>query len=187
VIQKRSTTIIVLACILVVGLSFFLVIKSREIVVTSNNVKVPVQTSVVPLKWKTYKNDILSFEYPSEWEVGKTNIYGSSNETEFTYNYGKLLYLDLRVNYNQATGKPYSTLEEYWVSLSKVSTNIILDNQAAKYYYSKGGEHNIASENVVTFSPDKSVIVEFVYQPDYYALGNKELFNQILSTFKFIK
>lgn len=180
--QKGFVEIIVLAGILVVGISLFLIFKPRHTINLSGHAQITAPT----LNWKTYKNDILSFKYPSEWEVGKTNIYGSSNETEFIYNYGKPLYLDLRANYNQTTGKPYSTLEEYWVSLSKVSTNITIDNQDAKYYYSKGGGHNIASEKVVTFSPDKSTIVELLYQPDYYIPGNKEFINQILSSFNYL-
>lgn len=136
--------------------------------------------------WKTYRNEFLLFKYPPEWVVGKTNIYGSSNETEFTYNFGKPFYLVIRTNYNQTRGKPHSTIDEYLPSLSDISKNITLNKQPAKYISREGGEHFIASEQVVVFSIDKSLIIELTYQPDFYIPENKETFNQILSTFIFI-
>jgi hypothetical protein len=136
--------------------------------------------------WKTYKNEFLSFKYPLEWVVGKTNIYGSSNQTDFTYNFSKPFHLVLRANYNQTTGKPYSTLDEYLPSLSDTAKNLTLDKQPAKYISKEGGEHFIASETVVVFSVDKSTIISLIYKPDFDIPEKKEVFDQILSTFKFL-
>lgn len=138
--------------------------------------------------WKIFSNDTLSFSYPPNWEKGETSIFGSRSETEFTYQYGKPLYLRYLGNYNQITGNPYGTLDEYLKIWNKTGQDITVSSYQAKYIANPGGGHTIAFEEVVFFTPNEKGIISLYFQPRYYNESiPSETFSQILSTFKFIE
>lgn len=137
--------------------------------------------------WKTYSDNEIVFKYPPNWIVGEKYLHGSSSETEFEFNFGKPLYLRVQANYNQVTGKPYTSVDEYTEFLGNERGNITLSNQPAIYRSIEGGEHTLAFEEVITLTPNSKFFVILYYQPSF--LNERvpsNTFNQILATFRFL-
>lgn len=138
--------------------------------------------------WKMYTNKELSFKYPSDWEEQKTQVFGSKSETEFRFDNTTTFTFSLIGNYNQITGAPYTSLEEYLDVRSKFSSNTTVAGQIAKKIINSGGGLAIAYKEVVFFTPKKDNIVSMYFSGPYYTEDDNKaenIFNQILSTSKF--
>lgn len=177
--------------VVVLGGGYYL-LSNRNPRITQSPTSTPVAlvttspTTEPTANWKTYKTEYYAFSYPQEWEVKKTNVYDSGNETEFEYNFGKPFYIRERGNYNQLTGTAFVSLEEHLGAGSMKYKDIKVDSQRAKFISSEGEPgHVLAFEEVVFFTTDKSMIVSLYYQPDYFKSEVKTL-DLILSTFRFV-
>jgi hypothetical protein len=143
--------------------------------------------------WKTYTDKNITFRYPFDWEVSEPYQYNSSSETEFTFKYGKPLYIKYHKNINQNTGSPYLSLEDYLSinlpNIEGVSKDIKIDNQSAKYISSPGvAGYVIPGEKIIFFTPTKADIIIILFQSGYFGgTNNKETIHKIISTLKFIQ
>lgn len=148
-------------------------------------------------KWKTYSSfDVTpsvgaTFQYPEDWKVKPVQIFGSRTEVGFEYQFTTTFTLSIIANYNQETGKPYVSLNEYVRQRMDISKDIAIGIYSAKRITATKippelSGHVIPYEEVILFTPDKSAIISLYYQKDFYnKSGADKILDQILSTFKF--
>jgi hypothetical protein len=93
-------------------------------------------------------------------------------------------------NYNQTTGKPYSTIDEF-VGMPYSVKTVTVDGQEGRQPLPRAGSENVNS--MVIFSKDSKSVYNFTLQAGDSTLNTsqedvlkgQEIFNQILSTFEF--
>ena len=133
-----------------------------------------------------YKNDNISFKYPSYLIMGQKNMGGSSYSQEFKEENGQYtLTFSEKGNYNQISGKPYATLDEYIGMPYKVKT-LVIGGQDARQPLPRAGSENVFSTSL--FSKDLKSIYAIdleVPKDDLKIEQGQKMFDQILSTFKF--
>lgn len=137
--------------------------------------------------WKTYSSGSFTFRYPDDWTVGEPVVLGSGWEAEFNYNSGKPFYIREIINYNQTTGSPYASLDEFIGDNSGADSveDYVLDGKPARFMYSNGeAGHVIPFDEIVAFTPDAKYVLVLYYQPDIYD-EKAGTFNGILTSFKF--
>jgi hypothetical protein len=143
----------------------------------------------VTANWRTYSSidNSLMFKYPVDWEVEKESVFGSRTVTEFKYKNTPLFELTLQGNYNQITGKPHNSLNEFLGPRLIKSKDIFIDGHAAKKIEDQGEPgHVIPYEEAIVFTPDNKAIVSLNYTSSYYDKPTANgILDQILSTFKF--
>lgn len=193
--QKKPLLIIVIFSLIVgSGLGGYLLGSQKVLMPQTTKPKLtplPIKATPTPYltaNWKAYTDNFVSFRYPQEWGAGPTQTFGSRNVVEFQYNYGTPLTFAKIANYNNATGRPFSTLNEFLGVRIDEAKNITVANSPAKKVTSKGREgHVLAYEEVVFFAPDKSSIISFYYEAENYPVpGSNQILDQILSTFQFL-
>lgn len=139
--------------------------------------------------WKTYvaADNIFSFKFPFQWAAQPNQILGSRSVTEFRFQNNPLFTVTLLGNYNQITGQPFKTLEEYLGVRNAKSKVFSLNGIPAKRVTDPGeAGHVLPYEEVVVFSKDNKFIVSLYFEPDYYPSAVQDkTFDQILSTLKF--
>lgn len=142
--------------------------------------------------WKTYKNEVITFKHPLAWEEKPIQPRGSGFTQEFKDPEGKISFSFMtQGNYSQLTGKPYTTLDEFIGMPYKVKP-VIIDGQEGRQPNPRAGSENVFS--VYFFSKDLKNIYNLNLQVGDTALNTPEvevqkgqtIFNQILSTFKFL-
>ena len=142
------------------------------------------------VNWPTYHSidNLLMFKYPRDWQAEKAEVFGSITVTEFKYNNTVLFELTLHGNYNQVTGKPYNSLNEFLGPKLIKSKDIFIDGQVAKKIEDQGEPgHVIPYEEAIVFTPDNKTVVSLNYKGSYYDKPTANgVLDQILSTFKFI-
>ncbi|KKR72133.1 MAG: hypothetical protein UU81_C0026G0022 [Microgenomates group bacterium GW2011_GWC1_41_8] len=139
--------------------------------------------------WNTFQDENYTFKYPNEWQQQETNLFGSRSVTEFSYQSGTPFGFSNQGNYNQETGKEYSTLDEYLgKAAAEKSIDIQVAGNLAKFVDDPGDPgHVITFQRVVLFSTTKAEILDFYYQSSYYQQEYSEnILTQILSTFRFL-
>lgn len=138
--------------------------------------------------WKEFTDEHLSFKYPQDWTVEKMQVFGSRSEVEFKYKNTTVLALRYIANYNQSTGKPYATLEEYLGGNTSAAKDIVVGNYSGKIVNNKGlNGHTIPFLEAVIFSTDKKLLIDFYYEGSNYPKQNIEnTFDQVLTTVKFL-
>ncbi|GAG38508.1 unnamed protein product, partial [marine sediment metagenome] len=118
--------------------------------------------------------------------------HGSGFTQEFEDPEGKFAFtFSSTQNYSQVTGEPYATIDEFINMPYKVKT-VIIDGLEGRQPLPRAGSENINS--VIFFSKDSEVIYTLDLKTGNTALDTPEtdveegqrLFNQILSTFKFL-
>lgn len=145
----------------------------------------------VTANWKTFSDDILSFNYPSSWEVSSTQVFGERTVVEFKYKMTPLFTLSEIGNYNQGIGKPFVSLDAYIGKRIDISKDILIGASPAKRITAATvppelSGHVIPYEEVVLFTPDKSLLISLYYEKDYFdKTDSNKVLDQILSTFKF--
>jgi hypothetical protein len=141
----------------------------------------PLQSSIL------YEDDYASFKYPSYLIRGEENIGGSGYSQEFKEeNEQYTLTFSVRGNYNQITGKPYATIDEY-LDMPYQVKKVTIAGQEGRQPLPRDGSENDFSASF--FSKD----LEFILTLDLKVSTKHELktdagykmFDQILSTFKF--
>lgn len=192
--SKPLLILVILVLLLAVGVGGLILGKSL------NTSRLPAQPTVAPvptqiptlavdetINWKAYTNKNLSFSYPDKWEVGTEQNFGSRLITEFTYQNTPLFTVSEIGNYNQLTGKPYSSLDEFLGSRKDKAKSTTVNNYPAKQITDPGdGGHVIPYQEIILFSRDKSFLISLYYSKDYYeATDDNKVFNLILSTFRF--
>lgn len=141
--------------------------------------------------WQTYtdKQKSFSFQYPQDWTTDDEQLLGSRKEIDFIYNRTTVLALSIIANYNNATGKPFKSLEEYIGQRITKARNITTGNLNGKLITDTGEEgHVIPYQEAILFSPNNTNILSLYYQAAYYENPQAdEILNQILSTFQFLE
>jgi len=132
--------------------------------------------------WKTYKNGGIAFEYPPNWIEKPVLVQGSGFTQEFDDPEDKYIFSFSSIgNYNQVTGKPYATIDEFVGMPYKVGA-VTADGQEGRQPLPRAGSEDVNS--AVFFSVDAKAI----YTLELKAVdigGGRKLFEQILSTLKF--
>lgn len=148
----------------------------------------PTSTPEPTADWKTYTSESASFLYPQDWVAESPQVFGSRSEVDFKYNLTTVLALSMVGNYNNSTGEPFATLNEFLGNRDSNAKEINVGGYQAKRITSTGETgHVIPYEEVVLFTPDKSLIVSLYYQASYYEKPEaNRVLDQILSTFKFL-
>lgn len=143
--------------------------------------------------WVKYTNDECSFDYPTNWLKKQQVEEGSGFTQEFTHPEPErpfTLTFKVHGNYNQVTGKPYSTLDEY-EGLSYKTKTVMVDGVEGRQALPRAGSEHIY--RVDFFSKDKKSIYSLALQigdssmnvSESLAAKGKELFDHIVSSFKF--
>jgi len=151
----------------------------------------PATDSTSDSDWKTYQNEKVIFKFPPQWTQKPILIRGSGFTQEFKdpENKFSLIFLS-NGNYNQTTGKPYTTIDEYINMPHKVKV-VTIDGREGRQTLPRAGSENV---NVVMFfSKDSKFIYALELQTGSTSSDasetdveeGKKLFDQILSTFKF--
>lgn len=163
----------------------------------------PVQTS----DFKIYKDLTLGFEfqYPKDWGEPKTNTWSKGSSVSLL---GDKFYIQVGAYTDPATGQyfTYDKLAEQTLTSLRSQTNdgdlkdeeITLDNTGAiKISYTswntplpgtQPGSPNVMQEIIRIFAPAKSGVLDISYQfPANEKNIQLQIFNTIISTFKFTK
>jgi len=188
-LDKRSVLILVILLFGTVGIFSYRYYRLKQTVETQVTTSRKTTTN-----WKTYQNENVTFNFPSEWVEKPILIRGSGFTQEFEDPGGNFYLAFLgNGNYNQVTGKPYASLEDYinFRYKEKVKKPITVDGQEGAEIFPRAGSENINS--VEFFSEDSKVIYTLELQTGNTALDTsqvkieegRKLFDQILSTFKF--
>lgn len=142
--------------------------------------------------WKTYQNEDIIFNYPSQWVKKPILMQGSGLTQAFEDPELKFsLTFSSSGNYNQVTGKPYTNIDEFINMPYQVKT-VIIDGQDGRQPLPRAGSENVNS--TMFFSKDSKFIYTIELKTGKTALDvsgadindGQKLFDQILSTFKFI-
>ncbi len=189
--QKGFAPIILLLFVVLLGFSGYLLLQNSQLRNQSTQSPSETPKSDATTNWKTFSNENISFKYPSNLNENPVQGIGSGSIVEFTdKNNEYSLIFTTRGNYDNGTGQPYLSIQDY-ASMSYPGNTLKIDGQEGMQYVPRAGSEN--ANSVFFFSPDKKVIytVELITLPDtQHADPNKvklgqELFTQILSTFKF--
>ncbi|MBI2599698.1 hypothetical protein HYW43_02130 [Candidatus Daviesbacteria bacterium] len=141
--------------------------------------------------WQIYKKEDIFFGFPPGWVQKPIKKNSSSLIQEFNDSSSEyILSFSSTENYNQLTDKPYNTIDEYIGLPYKIKT-IFVGGQEGRQAFPRAGSENLYA--VDFFSKDSRWIYRLALR-----VGNKpedvnekqvadaeELFNQIVSTFKF--
>lgn len=127
--------------------------------------------------WKTYRNEELGFEfrYPADWEDPSEDLLSTTVNIDFQNSFS----LQFGVFYNQNLGRGM-TIDEL---VRNSFEEIIVDGKKARKI-SEYGSAKVSNDITVYIPVDKENIVVVVNQNKGV---DEKIFNQILSTFKFIK
>ena len=194
---------VILTCLVVFGFGGYYLGKqtsNTDLVSESNLTQVP---SPAPSKGSDKTADWTSYDITTEPSLGYVDyvvkvpsswkrIEHSSNfqDTEtFQDVYGEFTYqlvVHQRKNYNEQTGKPYTTLKELSGFPYDVTTFIVDGQQAARVLPRAGSE---SIYKVLFFSKDTKLVISIELntpRDGSRVKEGEELFNQILTTFKFV-
>ncbi len=142
--------------------------------------------------WKTYKDENVTFKFPPRWVEKPILIRGSGYTQEFEDPENKFSFtFSSTGNYSQVTGKPYANIDEYINMPYKVKA-VVIDGQEGRQPLPRAGSENINS--AMFFSKDSKFIYTFELKTGNNALDTsvndvnegQRLFNQMLSSFKFL-
>lgn len=164
--------------------------KKTPTITVSEPTAIPVVDEIA--NWKTYTDKDVRFSYPSTFTAEPIMPQGSGFTQEFKDSSGKYTFsFVVRGNYNQETGKPFTLIDDFIGMPYQVKILTVGGQSARQPLPRAGSEH----ENSVSFfSQDKQNIYTFDLQtgdnpmtisPSDIAVG-QQLFDQILSTFKFV-
>lgn len=148
--------------------------------------------------WETYRNENVTFKFPSRWIEKPILIHGSGFDQEFEDPEGKFfLTFSSTGNYNQVTGKAYTNIDEY-INMPHQVKVVVIDGQEARQPLPRAGSENVNA--VIFFSKDSKFIYILRLQTGSTAFENtpsdasetdveegKRVFDPILSTFKFLE
>lgn len=172
----------------------------EEQISAMNKAKVTPQPQLPPSdsteNWKAYQDEDVTFKYPSQWIEEPILIRGSGFTQEFRDPEGKFSLTFLgNGNYNQTTGKPYTSLDELYKHAYKAKA-VTVGGQEGRQPLPRAGSENINS--IVFFSKDSKFIYTLELQTGSTAFGDtpsdtseadveegQKLFDQIISTFRF--
>jgi len=137
--------------------------------------------------WKTYTDSSFSFKYPSTLKKENQMPQGSGYTQEFKNSDGTyILAIIVKGNYSQITGQPFSDIGSY-IDM-KTGVNLKVDGQEAISVCPRAGCEN--TNDVYFFSKDSKAIIRIILETpkDASSLDDSrtKIFNQILSTFKFL-
>ena len=139
--------------------------------------------------WKTYtsQDNSYSFKYPTSWKQKSIQIFGSRSVQEIEDPQGAyLLSFINQGNYNNNTGKPFADLYDFEQLPYTIKTVRVNGQEGIQPLPRAGSEHITA---VDLFSKDfkRILILELETQSrdEKEILKGQEIFDQILSTFRF--
>ena len=134
-----------------------------------------------------YIDENVSFNYPSDWEQTSYDVLGSRSivEIQDKQNFYTLTFTT-QANYNNGTGKPYESLQEF-AGIDYLKP-FDVDGQEAIQPLPRAGSENISA--VYFFSKDKKSIYILELEANITDEDNVQQswkqFDQILSTFRFL-
>lgn len=169
------------------------VARNGQRFVQSVSVPTPTPNNITDTSsWKTYTNEEVTFNYPSSREEKPRTLQGSGF-TQIIIDKSGLYTITIvyRGNYNQVTGRPYDSLDEY-VGLPYQVKALQVDGQDARQPLPRAGSENV--NKVIFFSKDNQFIYELSLQSNNSSMNvsaeeieqGKSYFNQLLSTFHFL-
>lgn len=143
-------------------------------------------------KWESYNGENVTFKFPPGWiqKAGLKN--GSEFSQEFNDPEGKLTFVFMsKRNYNQQTGSPYATIDEY-IGLPYKVKSVLIDGQEGRQALPRAGSENVYA--VDFFSKDSKLIYRLSLEvgsnpvdvPEKEVAAAEDIFNQIIFTFKFL-
>ncbi len=142
--------------------------------------------------WHTYRNEEFGFEmeFPAGWSEDEFLLRGSGFTQEFQDNFNEYtLSLSVTGNYNQLTGLPYENLQDYYVDTPYTVKTVKVGGQEAIQPLPRAGSEHVNS--VFFFSKDSTFIYGLTFAPNTISEAKieegQELFDQILSTFRFFE
>ncbi len=184
--------IAVLVCFLVFSLiGYYLVKQYSQISPTPITIETDTTTN-----WKPYSFQGGNFKYPPSWDENPLLSRGSGFTQEIKDKDGLYtLAFETQGNYNQLTGKPFATLEEFIGPPPNILEKVAIDGEQGGRILPRAGSENKFA--VVFFSKDKKDIYTIELDTGSSTLADsrvteesvktgQELFNQILSTFKLL-
>src|SRR3989338_433825 len=134
--------------------------------------------------WKTYSDNTIIFNYPADWNVQPAQIGGMSSTVEIT-DPANIYTFSFReeANYNQETGQPYKDIYEFLKFPYKLPTVKVSGFDAVQTLPRAGREGDFQ----ITLLNGAFYILELDTPRDGSKTEEgKKLFDQILSTFKFL-
>jgi len=192
--KTKNIFLIILSVLMVfsIGISAFL---------TWQNYQLKQQVTNLTVDWKIYdkKYPDFEFKYPQYFREEPMKLYGPEQEWGQSFENRYNLIFGSMTNYNQETGKPYVNLEEFF-KIDNVVKEIEVDGQRGIQVKPRAGSENVNA--VYFFSKNKKTIYVMeltTYISDYVSdktrvnetdmpkiQEGQKLFDQILSTFKFL-
>ncbi|OGG07368.1 hypothetical protein A2872_03540 [Candidatus Gottesmanbacteria bacterium RIFCSPHIGHO2_01_FULL_42_12] len=177
-----SVVIIIFLLFLTALSAFYLGLHRSD----NNPVTKPISQGEVA-DWKTYSDKNYSFNYPANWIV-EPLAPGGKSVTLAVHDSSSVITFSVRTegNYDQITGKPFKDVYDYLKFPYKLNTRIVDGLEAIQALPRAGSENNFG---VFLFSKDNSSVITL--ELDTPRDGSKivegeKLFDQILSTFKFL-
>ena len=198
--------LIVVISALIVGVGTLWWVKKQKVsFVEFPEIEKPEKVEDETANWETYRNDDIGFlmKYPSDWEVG---IFSKGEYGAITFDHrDELGYLcsilvSKSLNYDDERGRPI-TFEEMVTDLETKGEEIVSDITGQ-------GVRNLSMEQIIIDNipaiklcwlndyGDRGCIVFSVLEKDIFSINHmskskqekcQNTFNQILSTFRFIK
>ncbi|OGM23441.1 hypothetical protein A2691_01625 [Candidatus Woesebacteria bacterium RIFCSPHIGHO2_01_FULL_39_23] len=186
-VLKKIITILLASLVagLLVSLYFFYLEN------TFNDVGSVVFTNTYKQDWDTYEGGSFSFEYPTYFKRSGVQLVGSGSYEELVNDdRSQALTVEVRANYNNASGKVFSSLEEFVGNFQKEKqTKIFIDGYEAIRILPYGGEGTDSSALYV-IGPGGGPIITLDFSNNYdidmaEARNGNRIFNQIVSTLRF--
>ena len=174
----------------VAGVASWIALYTKPKIKSDSQVVVPTTTTDQFKDWKTYRNEEYGFEfrYPGDWEIDNIikNFISIKSKSDIDnivngLNYGPSnpINITIRDNPQKSTLNDWFNNQfEGWEVLSKEFTKI---NEHEAIRSSLAGE---SSSNTIFFQLPNGQIINFTHET--YNFPYTDIFNQILSTFRFI-
>lgn len=193
-ITIASMALFVLMSLTIVGFLYYQNQQLKDMLAKYQTVQTspspsPIATTDPTANWKTYTDKVVGFKYPSIFIASPLSTQSGGYTQKFTNDKFTMSFKVIG-NYNQQTGKPYATIDDY-VGLPYQVRIITNDNFSGRQYLPRAGGESI--NEVAFLSQDKKSIyilnLETVDNSQNASLDEikqgQDYFSQILSTFKF--
>lgn len=157
--------------------------------VSTEPASTPEAHSEVQDGWEKYSHNHISFDYPSAWIVGPVTGGDTYLQTFFDPEDRFSMNLEIKPNRDEATGKPYDSIDSYR-GLPSTAKTLMIDGRPARQPFPQADSED--TYETVFFSKDEteifSIKVESVStDPADSAQQVSELFDRIVSSVKITK
>lgn len=185
--SKNLPSILIVAILGMIALTGYFVINPNAFPFRSTSTQAP--TGDIE-NWKTYRSEEygLKFKYPSNWKESPRQPTETDPVQEIQD--GRRIFsffFTNRINYNNETGKPFKDLQEY-ANMPYAGKLVYVGGQEGMQYLPRAGSEHIYE--VIFFSKDLKDIFTIKLitntKTEEQIQEGQKIFNQILSTFRFL-